>query len=103
MVDDPVACPEEFRTEIDQEAERNRLHSIIRRLVVWKNCNDENLLADARYEIAFSVARNNDEDLNAFRQRFKNDSEAVLQYLYDHCPVIYDPFFCACWWRFYSA
>ena len=92
MVDDPSECNDEFPTESEQNAERNRLHGLIRRLVVWQNSNDENLLAEVRYEIATSVARNNGENLNAFRQRFKNDPEAVLRYLRDHCPVIYDPF-----------
>ena len=45
-----------------------------------------------RYEIAFSVARNNGENLTSFRQQFKNDPTAVLQYLRDHCPAVYDPF-----------
>ena len=57
LVDDPSACPKDFRTESEQIAERERLHSIIRRLVKWDNCNDEHLLAEVRYEIARSVAR----------------------------------------------
>ncbi len=92
MVDDPSECKDEFPTESEQNAERNRLHGIIKRLVVWQNSNDENLLAEARYEIAFSVARNNEENLTNFRQQFKNDPTAVLQYLRDHCPAVYDPF-----------
>ena len=92
MVDDPSECKDEFPTEPDQEAERNRLHNIIKRLVIWQNCNDENLLAEARYEIAYSAARNNSENLNVFRAKFKNDPEAVLHYLRDHCPAVYDPF-----------
>ena len=92
MVDDPSECKDEFPTESEQNAERNRLHNIIKRLVIWKTCNDENLLAEARYEIAYSAARNNGEDLNVFRSKFKNDPKAVLKYLRDHCPAIYDPF-----------
>ena len=92
MVDDPSECRDEFPTEPEQNAERNRLHSIIKRLVKWKNSNDENLLTEARYEIACSIARNNGEDLTTFRTRFQNDPEAVLQYLRDHCPPVYDPF-----------
>ena len=92
MVDDPSECKDEFPTEPEQNAERTRLHGIIKRLVVWQNSNDENLLAEARYEIAYSVARNNGEDLVVFRQKFKNDPEAVLQYLCDYCPAVYDPF-----------
>ena len=92
MVDDPSECTDEFPTESDQNAERNRLHEIIKRLIIWKNSNDENILAEARYEIAYSVARNNGENLDAFRERHKNDPKAVLQYLNDHCPAVYDPF-----------
>lgn len=92
MVDDPSECKEEFPTESDQNAERNRLHEIIKRLIIWKNSNDENILAEARYEIACSVARNNGENLDTFREKHKNDPKAVLQYLNDHCPAIYDPF-----------
>ncbi len=92
MVDDPSECPDEFPTEPEQNAERTRLHNIIKRFVVWQNSNDENLLAETRYEIAYSVARNNGENLTAFRTKFRNDPEGVLQYLRDHCPSVYDPF-----------
>ncbi len=92
MVDDPSECKDEFPTEPEQDAERNRLHRLLRRLVIWKNSTDENLLAEARREIAISVARNNAEDLTACRQRFEKDPAEVLQYLRDHCPAIYDPF-----------
>ena len=92
MVDDPSECRDEFPTEPEQNAERTRLHNLMKRLVIWKTCNDENLLAEARYEIAYSVARNNGEDLAAFRQKFKNDPNAVLKYLRDHCSAVYDPF-----------
>ena len=92
MVDDPSECKDEFPTEPEQNAERNRLHNIIKQLVVWQNSNDENLLKDARYEIAYSAARNNGENLNVFREKFKNDPNAVLKYLRDHCPAVYDPF-----------
>ena len=92
MVDDPSECHDEFPTESDQSAERNRLHDIIKRLVIWQNISDQNLLAEARYEIACSVARNNGGDPIACRKRFENDPESVLQFLRDHCPAVYDPF-----------
>ncbi len=92
IVDDPSECKDEFPTEPEQDAERNRLHDILKRLVIWQNSNDENLLAEARYEIAFSVARNNGEDLIHFRQRFKEDPPSVLHYLREHAPAVYDPF-----------
>jgi len=51
LVDDPSAHPEEFPTEEAQQAERERLHGIIKRLVVWENIHDEALLKEARTEI----------------------------------------------------
>ena len=92
MVDDPSECRDEFPTEAEQNAERERLHTIIERLVVWQNSNDENLLASARCEIAIAVARNNGENPTTCRTQFENDPEAVLTYLRDHCPAVYDPF-----------
>ena len=57
MVDDPSSCPDEFPTIEDQAIERKRLHDIISRLVKWENSNDPDLLAQARLEIAKSIAR----------------------------------------------
>ena len=51
LVDDPSAHPDRFPTDEDQKAERERLHGIIRRLVVWENIHDEALLKEAREEI----------------------------------------------------
>lgn len=92
MVDDPSECTDEFPTESEQKAETIRLHNIIKRLIIWKNSNDENILAEARFEIAYSVARNNGENLNTFREKYENDPKAVLPYLNDNCPAVYDPF-----------
>lgn len=92
LVDDPVSCEDEFPTEGDQSAERNRLHGLLRELVIWKNSNDENLLAEARLEIAVSVARNHGENAKTFRDRLANKPAEVLAYLGEHCPAIYDPF-----------
>jgi putative DNA methylase len=55
LVDDPSALPEEFPTEELQRKERERLHSIIERLVVWENVRDEKLLAEAHAEILKST------------------------------------------------
>lgn len=55
LVDDPSAHPEEFPTEEEQAAERQRLFDIIERLVVWENINDEALLAEAHAEILKST------------------------------------------------
>jgi putative DNA methylase len=51
LVDDPSAHPEKFPDESSQKAERERLHDIIRRLVIWENIHDEGLLKEARDEI----------------------------------------------------
>ena len=52
LIDDPSSHPELFPTEEDQNAERQRLFAILQRLVVWENSNDEQLLQEARAEIA---------------------------------------------------
>ena len=51
MVDDPSEHPELFATEEEQDAERERLHGIIRRLANWDNINDEGLYAEAHAEM----------------------------------------------------
>lgn len=58
LVDDPSSRPDEFPTEDAQKGERERLHNIIRRLVVWENVNDEKLLAEAHAEILKSASGN---------------------------------------------
>lgn len=58
LVDDPSSHPDRFPTEEDQKRERERLHDIIRRLVVWENINDEKLLAEAHAEIMASTGNN---------------------------------------------
>ncbi|MFE5372945.1 DUF1156 domain-containing protein [Streptomyces mirabilis] len=58
LVDDPSSHPERFPTDADQKAERERLHGIIRRLVVWENVNDESLYRAARDEIIASTEGN---------------------------------------------
>jgi putative DNA methylase len=55
LVDDPSAHPDQFPSEEEQKAERDRLHGIISRLVVWENVSDEKLLREAREEIVKSV------------------------------------------------
>ena len=55
LVDDPSSHPDEFPTEAAQHAERERLHGIIERLVVWENIRDERLLAEAHEEILKST------------------------------------------------
>jgi putative DNA methylase len=55
LVDDPSAHPDKFPTEEEQNFERERLHSIISRLVVWENIHDEKLLREAHEEILKST------------------------------------------------
>jgi putative DNA methylase len=58
LVDDPSSHPDKFPTEEAQRVERERLHRIIERLVVWENIRDERLFAEARKEILKSTDGN---------------------------------------------
>jgi len=58
LVDDPSSHPDRFPTEDAQRAERERLHGIIERLVVWENSGDHALLAEAHAEILTSTGGN---------------------------------------------
>lgn len=58
LVDDPSSNPEEFPTEELQRKERERLHKLIERLVVWENIRDEKLLTEAHAEILKSTDGN---------------------------------------------
>ena len=92
MVDDPSDCPDEFPAKDAQDAERERIHDIIRELVKWEatdetDPNSRALIARARYEIARSVARGKDEPAPD-----ANDTDAILQYLKKNARPIYDPF-----------
>jgi putative DNA methylase len=58
LVDDPSAHPEDFPTDELQRKERDRLHKLIERLVLWDNARDENLLAEAHAEILRSTDGN---------------------------------------------
>ena len=58
LVDDPSAHPSEFPTDEMQRRERDRLHELIERLVVWENAGDETLLAQANAEILKSTNGN---------------------------------------------
>ncbi len=92
MVDDPSSCADEFPTMREQIEERERLHEIIRQLVIWENTDERkpearDLLNEARYEIARSVARSRNEAAPD-----RNDHIAVLAYLNEKSLPIYDPF-----------
>ncbi|WP_253847082.1 DUF1156 domain-containing protein [Mycobacterium gordonae] len=58
LVDDPSSNPDEFPTEELQRKERERLHKLIERLVVWNNIQDEKLLSEAHSEILKSTDGN---------------------------------------------
>ncbi|MGE0170056.1 DUF1156 domain-containing protein [Nocardioides sp.] len=58
LVDDPSSRPDEFPTEELQRKERERLHELIERLVVWENSRDEKLFAEAYDEILKSTGGN---------------------------------------------
>jgi putative DNA methylase len=89
LVDDPSSCPEEFATKEAQDAERDRLHELIERLVPWKASNNEAILNEARYEIARSVARGRGEKLPPIGEMRPGE---IIDYLQDHAPPVYDPF-----------
>src|SRR5690606_33534135 len=57
LVDDPSSHPDEFADEAAVEAERARLHNIIRQLVLWENTTNEAVLESARAEIRRSWRR----------------------------------------------
>lgn len=52
IVDDPSSRPDLFPTEAEQHAERERLFRIIERLIRWENSTNEDVLNEARAEIA---------------------------------------------------
>lgn len=58
LVDDPSSHPDRFPTQDDQRRERERLHSLMERLVVWENTRDEELLAQVHAEILASTDGN---------------------------------------------
>jgi putative DNA methylase len=87
LVDDPSSWPDRFSTEEAQDAERKRLHDVIKRLVPWEASNDETILNEARWEIARSVAWGLGEEPPP-----KNNGKAILDYLQTKAPPVYDPF-----------
>jgi len=58
LVDDPTSHPDRFPTDDAQRVERERLHGIIERLVVWENTRDQALFAEAHAEILKSTGGN---------------------------------------------
>jgi putative DNA methylase len=89
LVDDPSSCPEEFPTKEAQDAERDRLHKLIEKLIPWEASGNETVLNEARYEIARSVARSRGDTLPPIgRMRPKE----IIKYLMEYAPPVYDPF-----------
>ena len=58
LVDDPSSHPEQFPTEEEQTAERQRLFKILGDLVAWENSNNDEILAAAKAEIMKSTGGN---------------------------------------------
>ena len=87
LVDDPSAWPDRFSTEEAQDAERRRLHTVIKRMVPWESSNNEAILNEARWEIARSVAWGLGEEPPG-----KGDGTGILDYLQTKAAPVYDPF-----------
>lgn len=58
LVDDPSEYPERFPTEEEQNKERQRLFTILEKLVKWENSNDPEILDSAKAEILRSTGNN---------------------------------------------
>ena len=83
-----------FRDQREVQAERDKLHKLIERLVVWENVQPDSegdVVGEARREIARSLAR--DPSTGSGRtEAAPTDPEAVLAYLREHAPPLHDPF-----------
>lgn len=66
LVDDPSSHPEQFPTEEAQNKERQRLFSILEKLVIWENSNNKEVLDAAKKEIWNSTNSNPPEFLDPF-------------------------------------
>ena len=84
MVDDPSAVPEEFPTEPEQEAERQRLFQLIEQLVLWENTTNDALLQKARNEIWRSWRRTCADN--------EDDPRAAELFDPESLPAFHDPF-----------
>lgn len=71
LVDDPSAWPERFPTEEAQDAERLRLFAVLERLVQWESSNDEEVLYQARLEIARSSAGAQAEEVDKLKMELQ--------------------------------
>jgi putative DNA methylase len=87
LVDDPSSWPEHFSGEPAIEAERKRLHDVIRGLVSWDVSGNNTVLDAARWEIARSVAWN-----RGIAPPPRDSSDQIRSFLERHGPTICDPF-----------
>ena len=90
-MDDPSSLEDEFKTKAAQDAERERLHDLIKSLVKWETTDESredsrDILNAARYEIAKSVARTEQKNPPP------NDPFAVMEFLKESKMEVYDPF-----------
>ncbi|HRJ33730.1 MAG TPA: DUF1156 domain-containing protein [Fimbriimonadaceae bacterium] len=84
MVDDPSSWPDLFTTVKAQEKERQRLFSIIERLVTWENIMNDDVIQEARDEIWRSWRRACAENVD--------HPHAKTLFARDSLPPFFDPF-----------
>ena len=84
LVDDPSGRPGVFPTQVEQDKERERLFEILRKLVLWENTTNEEVLEAARAEIRES-----------WRRTCKDNADhprATELFDPDKLPAFHDPF-----------
>ncbi len=92
LVDDPAAWPDVFRTEKEQEAERQRLFRVIEEFVKWESSASAGAIAAARREIARSHARASNSSRAKQVLASLDSQRAVDEYLATEVPPVHDPF-----------
>ncbi|MCY4474612.1 MAG: DUF1156 domain-containing protein [Chloroflexi bacterium] len=85
IVDDPGEWPELFESVEARTIERERLHDLISRLVDVDTGANEDVLNEAIYEMAVSLARSNNDDKPL-------SLKSARAYVRDNAPTVYDPF-----------
>tara|TARA_B110000881_G_scaffold215357_1_gene229269 strand:- start:1281 stop:4169 length:2889 start_codon:yes stop_codon:yes gene_type:complete len=99
LVDDPSSWPEIFKTSDDILEERKRLYAILIELAQWDNMNDKIILYRAKYEIARSIARRKNLDIQHISDlsdnpgiSFTPHENRLNKWLSDNGPSVHDPF-----------
>ena len=91
LVDDPSSHSELYPTEEEQTAERERLFSILEKLVIWENSNDKDILDAAKKEMLKSTNNNLPKFLDPFAGGGAIPLEAqrlgLISYAHDLNPV----------------